>query len=251
MTEELIYSFWSADNQPLTERAKEALEGIDQVFPQPTFWTVFHRRQSSPDQTFSAKTAAVIESYGGKLAPLWEKTVAHFTALNLNPNEASVSAACYSEDLTLSVHVSVHDSNLRVSVERENLRKALSQHHTRLLALLRDIGASPALGGCWFRKQSAFAGDPVCLYEQPKKLFTKLSDPLTFRQVTDEVRKVRESLRAAVSPSDWKRLLREAGADVEIISSDRLFVKLGDPKGKEGAQVLRQLEKEVKLLLAK
>jgi hypothetical protein len=251
MIEVVIYSFWSADPQPFTERAKQALEAIDEIFPQATFWTGVHNRQSSPDQGFSAETEAEIESYGGSLSLLWESTIQHFIGLTMNANESTVSASAYSEVMSLSVHVFIDDYKLAISVEPENLQRALTQYQSQLLVLLRDIGSRPAISGCWFREQAAFAGDPVCLYEQPKKLFASLSSPLKYDEVTDEVRKVRESVRAAVSPRDWKRLLREAGAQVETISSDRLFVKLGDPKGKGGALVLRQIEKEIKLLLAK
>ncbi len=248
--EVLVYSLWSSDPQPLTARAKQALKSIDQVFTQATFWKAFHRRQTSPDQTFSATTEAELAKQGGKLSPLWEKTVAHFTKLKMDPNDITIDAAAYSEKIKFGVHVLLDDFKLEIEVEPDYLRKALTKHQTIFLSLLRDMGALTAIRGCWFRNQSAFAGDPVCLWEQPKKSFAKLSGPLSFREVTDEIRKVRESVQAAVSTDDWKRLLREAGAEVEKISSDRLFVKLSDPKGKGGAPVLRQLEKKIKPLLA-
>jgi hypothetical protein len=163
----------------------------------------------------------------------------------MNPNEVTVDAAVYSEAMELGVHVLLRDYKLEIEVESEDLQRALTEYQTQLSSLLRDIGARPAIGGCWFRKQSAFAGDPVYLCEQPKALFAKLSNSLKYDQVIDEVRKVRESVRAAVSPVDWPRLLREVGAQVESISSDRLFVKLAGPNGEGGAPVLRQLEKKV------
>jgi hypothetical protein len=251
MTTELIYSFWGADSSLLIERGKQALEVSNRVLPKVTFWKAIHQHQHGPEGRIEAKVASAIAEYGGTLPALWDHSVEHLANHDLNPNELVVSAAAYSEEMSLSVHIYIDDFTLHIEVESNNLERVLTQHESQFLALLRDMGARPAISGGWIRHQSAFAGDPVCLYEQPQKLFVNLSNPLRYDEVIDEVREVRESVRAAMSPGDWSRLLHEVGAQVETISSDRLFVKLADPNSKGGAPVLKKLEKSISSLLAR
>jgi hypothetical protein len=138
---------------------------------------------------------------------------------------------------------------LTIETESESTKIAFTKLLDRFLDLLGGIGSAPAIGGCWLRHHSAFAGDPVYLYE-PKKLFSKLNSPLTYEEVTDEVRALRDSVRNVLTTKDFEQMLTDLGAGVEKISTDKLFVRLGDPLKTKGAyEILKKLEKEVSLVL--
>jgi hypothetical protein len=247
MRDELIYSQWSADTSRLKERATEALLAIDKVFPKATFWNAGHSHQTGPKATFIAKTDDLIQRYGGKLTTLWERTVKHVSGHGINPDELVVNSATYSEEINLAVRVFFYNFEIKIETEQEYMAKAL-QNLDRFLQLLREIGTRPAIGGCWLRRHSAFSGDAAYLYE-PKVPFAKLYDPLRYDEVTNEARAIRESVHAMVSPKDFERILGELGAETKPLPGGRLFVRLGDPEGRGGAKVLKELEKRMNLLL--
>ena len=248
MRDELVYSLWSADTSNLVERATEALTIIDKVFPIATFWDAGHSHKTGPEATFIVENDESIKHYGGMLTTLWEKTVAYVSGHGINPNELVVNSSAYSEEMELSVRVFFCDFEITIQTEPEYEERALTQNSDHFLLLLREIGACPAIGGCWFRRHSAFAGDPAYLYE-PKKPFAKLYDPLRYDEVIDEVRSVRESVRTILSPADIEHLLCDMDVQVEFISEERLLVILGNPKGKGGGAIIKKLERKINSLL--
>lgn len=248
MRDELIYSLWSADTSQLVERATEVLTIIDKVFPIATFWNAGHSHKTGPEATFIKKNYESIKRYGGKLTTLWEKTVAHVSGHGINPNELVVNSSAYSKEMELAVRVFFYDFKISIETEPEYEERALTQNLDQFLLLLRDIGTCPAIGGCWFRRHSAFAGDPAYLYE-PKKPFAKLYDPLRYDEVIDEVRLVRESVRTILSPTDIEHILCDMGVQVEFVSEERLLAILGNPNGKGGGATIKKLERKINSLL--
>jgi hypothetical protein len=173
--------------------------------------------------------------------------VKHVSGHGINPNELVVNSATYSEEMNLAVRVFFYDFEMKIETEQEYLGQAL-QNLDRFHLLLREIGTCPAIGACWFRRHSAFAGDSAYLYE-PKIPFGKLYDPLRYDEVTSEARAIRESLHAVVGHKDFERILGELGAETKPIPGGRLFARLGDPKGKGGGTLLKKLEKRIDPLL--
>jgi hypothetical protein len=161
-----------------------------------------------------------------------------------------VNSSAYSEDMGIAVRIFFDDLLFSVSTDPGEEKQTLAPNLSRFLDLLRDLGRGPASTGFWLRRHSGFAGDPVGLFE-PKEPLAKLYDPLHYDEVIEQVRAIRDTVRAAFRPADFERILRELGAEVEPLVKDRFFAQLGDPWGKGGAKILKQLERRVSSVLKK
>lgn len=244
MKDELIYSVWYADVSSYRDRIAQTLAAVERTFRETTFWDSVPQLTPSPNMHFSAKTEETIRKGGGSLSGLWRSATAHFAAISIPEEQIVVEATAYSEALNLGVRIFADDWQVKLETAPEDVSHAFSTHLDALLALLRDIAASPAMAGCWLRHHAAFAGDPVHLYE-PKKIFSKFYDALDYEEVIDDVRAVREEVRAKLSKDDLVALLTEIGVEVAPLGKRKIFARLGDPRRQGGKKVLDEFEKRV------
>ena len=250
---ELIYSYWNADTNPLEERVSQALRVVDKLVPQTTYWNAGPSHPTGPDDKFQFPASwdpAVRDTYGGPPSTFWEQTVSHFSAEGKDPNDLIVNSSAYAADIDLAVRVYFDDQKFIVDCDIGEEDEYIDRYEGQLIELLKGLGSCPSLCGSWMRKHSAFAGDPVCLYE-PNKPFAKLYDALDYRKVTEEVRRIRKSVREILDPNSLELILKKMNIHATSLGSGRIFVRLGDPKSKGGTDALKELNQEIASMLKK
>jgi hypothetical protein len=242
----LISTVWYADPSLVAERELHALTIIEKIFPDVTAWKAIHEHGKGFSDAFRVTQYDKLQpsDFGYRLNPLWESTMKHFARPGLNSDLISVEYCAWSDEINESINITFSDYNLRIDVEEGAREKFLAGFPQQFLQLLRDLGSCPAISGMWLRNDSAFAGDPACLYE-PEPPFDVFHD-FNYEDALNEVRAVRAAVRAALTPGQIAGALKELGVKrVEPLGKDRLFVQfaeLGQPGGEE---ICKKLERQI------
>lgn len=249
MTIKVINSYWSTERSSDEEQITKILGVIEKMFPEATFWDARPNHPTGPEDKFEI-IGNEMRNYDGRLSALWQSTILHFAKQGKDLNEIGVESSTYSDVLNLAIRVYFDDFQMSIDVEPDCEKNALKDNLDKFLMLLRELGTCNTIGGWWLRNKSAFTGDPALLYE-PKIPFAKFYDPLRYDEVIDQVRELRESVRAVVSPAEFMRILQELGLEVDALPGGRVFVRLGDPLDKNGIEMMKKIEQKISPLLKK
>ena len=177
MTIDILTCLWSCDESPLVERVAQAYIALDKAFPEPTFWEAWPSHPDGPGDRFLVREEKDFQKLGGSLVGIWQTTLSNFSERGMDLAQTKVEACAFSEEMDLAVYMYFSKFRMVIQVEQNRETRALKDHLAQFILLLQDLGASTATSGWWLRHKSAFAGDPVLLYE-PKIPFAKFHDPL-------------------------------------------------------------------------
>jgi hypothetical protein len=248
MTQKVICSAWSADAFPLVERAAVALKAVAGKFPETTYWKVGPSASQGPGDRIILEEKDDIRKYGGKIGDIWKNSIKQLSGQGIPVDDLVVNSSVYSVKMGFSVRVFFDDFQLSVETEPEYTARALSSYLGEMVSIMKEIVEEPVIGACWLRGYSAFAGDPVYMYE-PKKPCAALWDPLTYDEVTEEVKSLRRRVCSLLKVDDFERLLVDLDIEVHRLSGDRIFVQLGDPAKKDGKTLVAKLTRQIDKIL--
>ena len=251
--DELIYTSWGADEVDTDQRAVEILQTVSNFFPKVTYWTSSH----DYDRGFEDKLEfdaphnddmSLVEGFDA--LDLWQKTVQHFNNLGLDSKFISVQYGFWSDALK-----SAYASLSNYSFGFENWDSEFEEERilpgTDVCELLaKQLGALPTLGNVWMLNHSAFAGDPIYLYE-PRVPFSDYYSPVRYENVIDDVREARKQIRESIRANEITQMVKELGAEVESIGENRIFARFDKLGGDGGKTILPQLEQQISNRLEK
>ena len=244
---ELIYSDWGADEVDTNKRAVEVLQTINKFFPKVTYWTARHEYDRGLQDKFEVESdfnenPSLIKGFVA--VDLWRQTVEHFNSLGLDSKFINIQYGFWSDELE-GAYASLSDYSFGFENWDSEIEEERTLPQSDVFAqLMKQIGLSPTIGGVWMLNHSAFAGDPVYLYE-PKKPFNDYYSIEGHEPAIEPIRAIRRAVRAAFTTNEIVARLRDLGAEVELLAENRLFAKFGALGGDGGKRILSQLERHI------
>ena len=249
----LISCVWAADNISLNDKAIHLLKVIGKTFPKVTVWEAGHTYDRGYEDQFFRDTPFndnmnLVE--GLDALDLWQETIHHFAALELNSDFISVQYSCWSDELNDAVGVYFSESLFDVDTEEDEREEALVKFSKELRKIMIGLG-SEVIEYVWLENNSVFAGEAICIYE-PEEPFWAYYSSLTRDASIKPVQEIRRIMRSAFTAKEIAVMLEELGANVKELGNERLYVEFDKKLGGDGGKtIIPELERQISARLGK
>ena len=241
---QLIYTGWEADDVNTKARVIEVLQTLKKFFPEVPYWRARNRYGKGFEDTLEFDIDDAKLEKGFDALDLWRQTLEHFEKLGMDAKFNRIYFTMWS-DKWEGAFASLSESDFGLDnwdseIEEERILPTTDVYER----LAKQLGALPTMSHVWMLNHSAFAGDPICLYE-PRVPFADYYTIDKHDECLPRIREVRRQVRAAFTTNEIVARLRDLGAEVELLAENRLFAKFGALGGDGGKRILSQLERHI------